>query len=119
MMKYYYARQQCETVEVARAQHIYTLSILSNTDDYSVLCRPLINNKHCMGLDLVQTLMVEATCLTRAPALEILLFPILMTGIVLLLKIAGGKGGHLHLFAIVMVLLISLVSRTEDQGPQS
>jgi len=92
---------------------------MSHSADHSVLCRPLINSNHCMGLDLAQTLMVEVTCLTRALALEVLLFPILMIGVVLLLKIAGGKGGHLHLFAIVMVLLISLVSRIEVQGPQS
>ena len=93
--------------------------MLLHSADYPVLCRLLINSNHCMGLDLVQTPMVEDTCLTRVLALEALPFPILMIGVLLLLKIAGGKGDQLLLFATVMVLLISLVSRTEDQGPRS
>lgn len=85
------------------------------------MCSLLLNNSHYMGLDPVQTLMVELISIIRVLALENRLFPamVLMIEVSFLLKIVDGKAGQL-LFANVMVLLsISLVSKTEDQGPQS
>lgn len=84
------------------------------------MCSLLIKNDHFMGLDPVQTLMVEVISIIRVLALENRPFPamVLMIEASFLLKIVDGKAGQL-LFANVMVLSISLVSRTEDQGPQS
>jgi len=89
--------------------------------DYTLLCRLLINSDLCMGLDPVQTLMVEAISLTPVLALEArpFLVLVLMIGASFLLKIADGTAGKLLLFADVMVLLIFSVSKTEDQGLQS
>lgn len=74
-----------------------------------------------MGLDPVQTPMVEDISLTPVLALEDQAFPalVLMIGASFLLRIADGTAGKLLLSADVMVLLISLVSKTEDQEPQS
>lgn len=82
------------------------------------MCSLLINNSHFMGLDPVQTLMVEVIYIIRVLALENRQFPamLLMIEASFLLKIVDGKAGQL-LFANVMVLSISLVSKTEGQGP--
>lgn len=77
-----------------------------------------------MGWDLAQTPIIEAICPVvsiRALALEVHRFPVWeqTVGAGFQLKIAEDISGVVVLYAIVMVLLISLVSRTEDQEPQS
>lgn len=77
-----------------------------------------------MGWDLAQTPIIEAICPVvsiRAQALEV--HPFLVwdqtVGAGFQLKIAEDISGLVVLYAVVMVLPISSVSRTEDQEPQS
>lgn len=77
-----------------------------------------------MGLDLVQTPIIEATCLVvlvKALVLGTHPFPVWeqIVGVGCHLKIVDDVSGAAVHYAAVMVPLISLMSRTEGQGLQS
>jgi hypothetical protein len=75
-----------------------------------------------MALDLVQTPTIEPICRVvtiRDLVLEVHPFLVwgLTIGVGFLLKTTDGEEGAMFPYVAAMVVLISLVSKTEDQGP--